>query len=393
MEQNALSEPAILILDDRPRMQPLESLSVRLFPRDDDTVLRDKWLGMEAISEHTFFTSWHWISCWLGTVQAEVLQCEARMGDELVGLGLFVETLEIRGLIPLRRLWLHKTGRRAQDRIGIEWNDLLIKRGMESRARKGVIGHLINRPRVDEVVFGLTGDGHDAGVAGPGIVASIGRSDPVPWVDLGRVAAQGGYDLALSSKNRNNVRRSQRKAEAMGKLEVRSAATVDEALRFFREAGPYHIERFKDGKPDRRSGYLNPAYVAFHEKLIGAVFGRGLVDLVKITAGEAVLAYMYYFVYGKTVYAYQSAVNFASHGNASDGKMSPGLLANYLCIRKFADQGMEKFDFLAGDYYYKQALATDSGWMRFYKYSKPSLKMSAVEKLLAFKRRLFGTGV
>jgi hypothetical protein len=349
-------------------------------------------MRMEALSDHTFFTSWHWISCWLDMAGSEALQCEVYSGGELVGLGLFVDTREMRGLVPLRRLHLHRTGLRDLDRIGIEYNDLLIVRGMESQVRKCAIAHLIRRPGVDEVVFGLTGDGHDAGVPGRGIIARIGWSEPVPWVDLKRVKAEGGYDPALSAKNRNNVRRSQRKAETLGKVEVRSAADVDEALRFFREAAPLHIERWKDGKPGRQSGYLNPLYVAFHERLIRNVFSLGYVDLVRITAGEVLIAYMYYFVYRKSAYAYQSAVNFSVQEGAHDGKMSPGLLANYLCIRKFADQGLEKFDFLAGDYYYKRALATDSGWMRFYKYRKPGIKMAAVDKLLSLKRRFARPG-
>jgi CelD/BcsL family acetyltransferase involved in cellulose biosynthesis len=346
-------------------------LDIRLFPREDSGTLRDKWLAMEAVSEHTFFTSWHWISCWLETVEPKALQCEAYAGDELVGLGLFVEAREMRGLIPLRRMHLHRTGRWDEDRIGIEWNDLLIKSGMEKRVRQAVIRNLVRRPEVDEVIIGLTGDGHDAEIAEPGVMAAHGWSDLAPWVDLKRVAIEGGYDQAIAAK-----------------VEVRSAKNLDEALRFFREAGPYHIERWKDNKPGRRSGYLNPTFVAFHERLIRTTFGHGCVDLVKITAGNAVIAYMYYFVYRRSVYAYQFAVNFGIQGNQSQGKMSPGLLANYLCIRKFAEQGAERFDFLAGDYRYKRSLATDTVWMRFYRYRRPGPKIALVDGLLRLKRLL-----
>jgi hypothetical protein len=364
------------------------SLDIRLFPREDSGALRDKWLAMEAVSEHTFFTSWHWISCWLETVEPDALQCEAYAGGELVGLGLFVEAREMRGPIPLRRMHLHRTGRRDEDRIGIECNDLLIKSGMEKRVRKAVIGHLVRRPGVDEVIFGLTCDGHDAGIAEPGVMAVHGWSDRAPWVDLKRAAMEGGYDQALSARNRGHVRRSLRKAEAMGKVEARSAKTVEEALEFFREAGPYHIERWKDREPGRRSGYLNPTFVAFHERLIRRAFGHGCVDLVKVTAGDAVIAYMHYFVYRRSVYAYQFAVNFGIQGGGTEGKMSPGLLANYLCIRKFADQGAERFDFLAGDYRYKRALATDADWMRYYRYRRPGPKIALVDGLARLKRLL-----
>lgn len=377
--QNLMNLPATVRAQDR------EPLRMRLFPRETDGDLRRKWGEMEIASEHTIFTSWDWISTWLDTVSDQVLQCEVHAGELLVGLGLFVEKRErYLGIIPFRRLFLHRTGEHSLDRMCIEWNDLLIRPGFEEKVRRTVVQELIRGPRAaDEVVFGFTPEGHESGVAGPGHVPRMGFAHPSPWVDLARVRAEGGLENTLSHKTRANVRKSLRIAEALGKIELCSAATAGEALDFFREAKPLHIERFKDGEPGRRSGYLNPSFLAFHERLIPRAFAHGNLDFVKITAGSVVLAYMYFLVYRKTAFFYQSAVNYSSLE-----KGQPGLVANYLCIRKFADQGLEKYDFLAGDALYKRVLATDTATQKYFHYRKRSIKMDAAELYLAWKSKL-----
>ena len=374
----------LLEIPDSGRNTPSEVLRVRLFPCEKNAVLRDKWLAMEAVCEHTFFTSWDWISCWMETVGSEILQCEAWMGENLVGLGLFVEKRERGlGIISFRRLCLHRTGDRYRDRMCIEWNDLLIWPGLEQRVRRQVVAELTHGPKgADEVVFGFTPEGHNAGMVDPGFVPRIGYPYPSPFVDLVRVREEGGFDNTLSHKTRANVRKSIRLAEAIGHIELQSAASAEEALSYFREAGPFHIERFKDRTDGRQSGYLNPNFVAFHERLIPAAFQQGNLDLVKVTAGGVLLAYMYFFVYRKMVLFYLSAINYTGFG-----KGQPGLIANYLCIRKFSDQGMDKYDFLAGDSLYKRVLATDTATMRFFNYRKRSLKMEAAERYLGWKHR------
>ncbi len=363
---------------------PLEALKVCLFTCESIATLRCKWLAMETVCNHSFFTSWQWISSWMETMNAEVLQCEAWLGEVLVGLGLFVEKRERGlGLIPFRRLFLHKTGDRYRDRICIEWNDLLIHPGLEEIVRRQVVAHLIQGPKgADEVVFGLTSEGHDAGMVVPEFAPRISYPYPSPFVDLIRVRTEGGFDNTLSHKTRANVRKSIRLAEAIGKIELQSAATAEEALAFFRDAGPLHIERFKDRTTSRQSGYLNPHFVAFHECLIPTAFNHGNLDFVKVTTGGILLAYMYFFVYRKVVYFYQSAINYSSLE-----KGQPGLIANYLCIRKFSDQGMIRYDFLAGDALYKRVLGTDTATLRFFNYRKRSLKMVAAEKYLSWKNR------
>jgi CelD/BcsL family acetyltransferase involved in cellulose biosynthesis len=391
LEQSVKKESVCLSLDLAPLEIPMsesnpttEILRIRLFPCEKTTALRDKWLAMEAVCEHTFFTSWDWISCWMDTVGSEILQCEAWMGENLVGLGLFVEKRERGfGIVSFRRLFLHQTGDRYRDRMCIEWNDLLIWPGLEQRVRRQVVAELTRGPKgADEVVFGFTPEGHNAGMVDPGFVPRIGYPHPSPFVDLVRVRAEGGFDNTLSHKTRSNVRKSMRLAEAIGPIELQSAASPEEGLSFFREAGPLHIERFKDRADGRHSGYLNPNFVAFHERLIPVAFQQGNLDFVKVTAGGVLLAYMYFFVYRKVVLFYQSAINYSGFG-----KGQPGLIANYLCIRKFSDQGMDKYDFLAGDSLYKRVLATDTVTMRFFNYRKRSLKMEAAERYLSWKHR------
>jgi Acetyltransferase (GNAT) domain len=360
-----------------------DPLKVHFFPRETTQVLEGKWNRMESECGHSVFTSWMWISSWLQVIQGKVIQCEVFAGSKMVGLGFFVEKLEYRfGIIPFRRLFLHRTGDHSKDRMCIEWNDLLICPGFETRVRLAVIQESTRGKRgFDEVVFGFTGEGHDLGISGPGFVPRIGLATPSPWLNLEKVR-DVGYDAMLSHGTRAKIKRSLRSAEALGKINLRFAVSDQEAIEFYREAGPLHIKRFEEGEPGRQSGYLNPTFVSFHEALIPTLFSKGNIEFVKIMAGDIVIAYMYFMIYRNVVYFYQSAINYSSIP-----KGQPGLLANYLCICEFAKRGYDKYDFLAGDSLYKRMLTPDAAIMRFFHYRKRTLKMDLAERYLAWKQK------
>jgi CelD/BcsL family acetyltransferase involved in cellulose biosynthesis len=91
-------------------------------------------------------------------------------------------------------------------------------------------------------------------------------------------------------------------------------------------------------------------------------------DILRAQAGDSVLGYLYNLRWRGIAYTYQSGFCFEQ-----DPQARPGLVAHVLAIRRYRDEGMSDYRFLAGNARYKLSLATGTDsllWMVAY---RPSL--------------------
>jgi len=75
---------------------------------------------------------------------------------------------------------------------------------------------------------------------------------------------------------------------------------------------------------------------------------------LRIGAGDAAIGYLYNFRFRNRVLAYQSGFDYRAAGP----QQKPGLTAHHLAIEMYAAQGIESYDFLAGEDRYKLSLST-----------------------------------
>ena len=153
----------------------------------------------------------------------------------------------------------------------------------------------------------------------------------------------------LSKNTRYQIRRSLRLYEERGELEFRVAQSAEEASLFLSEAGKYHQLRW--GGEGDQSVLEGSAYSDFHNSLIKKAFPRDEVMVIKISAGDILVGYIYNFLYCGTVNFYQCAFNYEE-----DKKKKPGLVSHHLCIENYISDGLEYYDFLAGESQYKKSL-------------------------------------
>lgn len=194
---------------------------------------------------------------------------------------------------------------------------------------------------------------------------------PTYRTDLSAVRSCHGGDLlaALSANTRQQLRRSRRQIErALGPLALDRARTAGEAVDWLRATGPLHRARWGDSGP-LRSGFANPAFVGFHEKLIELAFGRGEIHYLRLRAGDRVVAYLYNFALPPTMSFYLSGIDYSV-----DERFRPGMLAHQLAMEQALQSGFDDYDFLAGDARYKVSLSTDRGMMTWLVLRRPRLK-------------------
>ena len=344
--------------------------------RADLDALGPRWRALEARADGSFFQGWTWVGCLAERRFPDPVLLEAREDGRTVGLALFNRK---RSPLGAESLWLGESGDPALDAVFIEYNGPLLERGHEGLARAcldaalhapggdrshgpvpahaprepfhassaGRWGGLWRRLWGRRVMLDGVEDGLFEAAHATGLVRKRRNSRPAPCVDL---RAPGSFLDGLSRNTRYQLRRSARHYEAQGALRVHRAGTAEEALAYLDALRVLHQAAWRArGQP----GVLaSEAALSFHRALVSRGVDRGEVDLLRVTAGEAVLGYLYNFRHRGRVMSYQSGFDYAGAGP----HQKPGLTCHHLAIEMYRAQGASVYDFLAGPDRYKLSL-------------------------------------
>jgi CelD/BcsL family acetyltransferase involved in cellulose biosynthesis len=207
--------------------------------------LGQRWRALEERSDCSFFQSWTWTGCRAEERFPDPVLLEAKSDGRVVVMALFNRRRTMTGQ---QTLWLGESGRRDFDAIYIEWNGLLVETGTPPRlladclraARRAPlngwrpwVGRRLVLSGVDEptMLAAQTADGH----------LEMLRQSSAPYVDLAALRQrQQPYLAALSGNTRYQLRRSARAYAATGELELRRAASLDEAMAYLNALTALH---------------------------------------------------------------------------------------------------------------------------------------------------------
>jgi len=342
--------------------------------------LEDAWRDLESRADTPFFLSWHWIGCWLECTGLRPAVLIARRDGDVVGLGLLHPRTERRHKVfRVRTLHLNQTGA-DEDVITIEFNGFLADRGCAASVRKACLECVLRHDRLggarwDELALrGIVGELQPE-LEATGFRCRLTAYAPSAYVDLDAVRASGKPFLQhVSSNTRRQIRKSVSLYEVRGPLRAEAARDVAEALAFFEQAGILHQKRWvAKGKP---GAFSYPFFLSFHRALIERCLPEGAVELVRVTAGDEPIGYLYNFVYRGRVYYYFSGLRFES-----DNRLKPGLVSHYLAIQRHLNAGAQVYDFMAGDNRYKTSLGKPGPDMIAMVIAQPRWKLRAEDGL------------
>jgi len=158
------------------------------------------------------------------------------------------------------------------------------------------------------------------------------------------------YLATLRSKDRHELRRKLRRAEAAVRLEYRItsvAAQLDEDIDTF-------VALHRLSQQDAKQGFMTPEKAAFWRDMAQQLWPHGWLDLAFLSADGVPIAALCCFAYGTTYAAY----NAGYHPAYAD--LSAGIVLFAACIRQAIARGFTAFDFLRGNEPYKYRFgATD----------------------------------
>jgi CelD/BcsL family acetyltransferase involved in cellulose biosynthesis len=314
-----------------------------------------QWRELEARAQGSFFQSWSWMGCLAAERFDRAVLMRARQGTRMAALALFNRRTNFLHNI----LILNETGTPSWDAAFIEYNGILaepnddratiaacLAAAARSHRRNGWSGLLGARLVLNGV------DSAHIGMAGAlGRVIHAQRRD-VPTLDLAALRQAGHRHLdALSANTRSQLRRSLREYTERGPLAVTRADTCESAHAYLDALTRLHQSSW--GRRGRPGAFADPVFGRFHHTLIDRCFDRGEVDLLRMTAGPAVIGYLYNFRYRGRAMAYQSGFDYEAAGRHE----KPGLTCHHLAIEYALDDGADVYDFLAGGDRYKRSLA------------------------------------
>lgn len=315
-------------------------------PADLATVER-RWLELEPRANGSFFQSWAWVGCLGAERFDDPLLLEARRDGDLVAMALF--NRRRRWPAPTR-LWLGESGVPTLDAVFVEHNGLLVAQ-TEGAAPELLADSLrVVLATGGALTLSGVGDGYLPG-AGSGTVAEIRQRRLAPYVDLA-VVRHGGYLSQLSANARYQLRRSAKAYGSHGPLRVHRAESAMAAIGYFDAMGVLHQRTWV--RRGRAGAFANPDFVRFHHALIQRAHDQGGADLLRVTAGERVIGYLYNLRHRGRVSAYQSGFDY----DAAGPHQKPGLTCHHQAIEHYLGETDTIYDFLAGEDRYKTSLST-----------------------------------
>ena len=293
--------------------------------------------------------------------------------DARFALGLFNC---IRRRIGPSALHLGETGIAGLDCPYVEQNGILAEAGREEALTALCLRPLV---AVHNVVLSGVGDAVLAAARRTSGRVLVSRSQASPFIDLAAVRRAGGdYLIERSANTRQQIRRSDRFYERTGPIVLERAGSVASAHAMLDAMAEMHQTAWRArGKP---GSFARPFFRQFHRALIEAGLPRREVALLKISCKETVIGILYNFIYKGRMSAYQSGFDYRDQ----DNQAKPGLTGHHAAIRYGLAQGLDVYDFLAGEDRYKRSLASQSHqqfWIESGPFCSPRLLWRACARL------------
>lgn len=325
------------------------------------------WSALHAAAPAaTIFVSPAWIKTWLDRYGRAFSGEWVRwhINGKTVGGALVLQRTRWRKGIPLRCIYLNTSEDVTQRSPQTEFNQVLHLPEYAEQVSAALADDL-QRRHCDCVRLA----GFEQTAFFEGLLAKLHRMDvetdakPAPFVDLCSLPA-GPFEESLTGKAGAQIRQSfKRYEEVFGPLRLEEALDADTRQHYLVELARLHNALWRER--GLAGAFDCATFTAFHQSLLNRLEQQPAVKLLRATAGEHVLGYLYAFNDRGCVYVYQSGFCYEK-----DTKLRPGLVAHALAITHCRDQGLHEYNLMAGESQYKRALAKarrDVGWVTLYR--------------------------
>lgn len=321
--------------------------------------LERMWRGLDCTGSHSFFASWSWIGPLLATTGSKVKLLIARRGLAFAGMAVLgFGAGHLGGIVPLRRAFLNATGDPEFDSVLIEHNGFALPGGPDDTLLPS-LARWFRHGGLKANELSVPGVEAESVEAGRWCVETRRAAYRTPLAEMG----EAGLVSILSRNARQQLRRSLRDYGDAVRLD--RAATVSEALDYFAALKDLHVRSWD--RRGRSHAFAKPFFERFHRAVIEQGVPEGTVDLLRLSAGNRTLGYLYNFVRNGVVSSYQSGLADDEPG------LRPGYVCHALAIDHYAAKGLRTYDFLAGTNRLKESFGVETYQLSWLQVRRPHL--------------------
>jgi Acetyltransferase (GNAT) domain len=172
--------------------------------------------------------------------------------------------------------------------------------------------------------------------------------------DLIRERHHGEYISTRSPNTRQKLRRARKAVDQFaGTPILETPNDLTQALEWFADLARLHMLRWPLKGSDA-FGFHDVGFRQFHEQLAVLLWHSKQFNLVRVSAGQLLLGYIYNITYCGTIHFLMSGINYVEAK-----QFQPGFLCHLLAIENGILTDAKRYDFLVGAAQYKESLSTD----------------------------------
>ncbi|MFC2036746.1 GNAT family N-acetyltransferase [Chloroflexota bacterium] len=312
----------------------------------------------------TLFLTWEWQFTWwkhLGEGDLLLLGFRAEDDGRLVGIA------------PLFHAWT-EDGQSVLYLIGCrdvsDYLDLIIENGQEDAVHHALLDYLekqapawdlvdlCNIPQASSTYVRLR-----QAAEARGYQTLVEVEDVCPIIDL--PATWDEYLMSLDKKQRHEVRRKLRKADAEADTRfvlVGSEHDLQAEVQAF-------IDLHQKSTPEKDQ-FMDPQMQGFFFEVAQVLQAQGWLQLAFVEMDGEKAATLLNFDYGDRIFVYNSGYDPAQFRH-----LSPGIVITARSIEKAIALGRDKFDFLRGDEIYKYRFGANDTQVRRLLIAKPGVSL------------------
>jgi hypothetical protein len=324
--------------------------------RADSACIAKLWQEIEGrVGTGGLACSWAWTETWLRHY-GDLVPHRFVVGErgEPCAIALLTEGVSItRGPFRIRTLHLGTAGESETETVRVQYNRVLAGRSDRDAFTRGVID-LASASDLQWDEFHLDGFSADEVPALFEPASSFVAHRRVCYVtELAAIRDAGQTVLtALDSHAAKKIRRSIRYVEqAHGPIQVDWAESLEQAREIFDEMVTLHQARW--ALEGQTGAFASARFAGFHREIVDRLFPLGSVLLSRVRAGDVTLGCDYSFIERNRVLAYQWGL-----AQLPDKRPSVGLITGVASMQEALRRGIDEYDWLAGDAYYKRQLTT-----------------------------------
>lgn len=325
----------------------------KVTPKEAHVLLSEPWCKLNNEQQTKFFLSWQWIGPWLlslpSSIKVNTLVFEKN--DEVVGVAAVPELFRKSLFWKFKQGHLNRSGDDSLDQIWIENNKVLTS--LKNPAYLASLYELIMEEAcLDELMITVMSGEDYANATEFKLLQSLYNVE-IEYEENGYylpIYKDESVEKKYSKSLKKQLKQTVNCADSLGLNlrfeEVTDAVSMKEILE---KSSHWHIEKWRDTATP--SGFANEHFVGFHRELIdnSEIKERCRVRLFALWDGDLLLGILYGMQEKDWFGFYLSSIK-----QTNDNRLRLGLYMHHKAIGSLAKDGINVYDFMAGEARYKK---------------------------------------